>query len=519
VRVRWSAVVLAALLLVLPVPGSAQEEEPATPETVRANTLEIIPVDEEAAVVVDGRRYRGRVRVSGHGDGLAVVETVDLDSYLAGIQEVPFSWEPAALEAQVIAARTYLAWNLARGRTAGGIRYDYDICATDACQVYAGVEPRLAAGGERWLAAVQATEGEILLYDGEPAQTYYSSTSGGRTRTAGDVWPEVDLPYLVAVESPGEESPFVEWMWRLPQSHMQRVLDEAGLLEGDLVDISTTTTEDGEGPWEVTIESEGGSRTLTTWELRGELNGAGPRVLPQHLPGVRPDGPRYPQTILSPTYVLESIRLPLLVPGAPPVLTIYQVDGRGWGHLIGMSQYGAQAMAEDGATATEILSHFYGGLEPQPAPEWVPETVEVVLDVGLPTFEVEVTGAVAVEVDGVEVAAEELGSWGLVADRGAIEVTSPVGLGLAPQLRPGGIALRGGRLVLQPELTSAAEVSWTVWVDGEAVVSSGPTATDAGFFTVPLPLTPGAGIEIEAVNVHGSDRVVVGEVGEEDSAG
>lgn len=516
---RWLAVVVAAMLPVLPQLGMAQTEEPPVPETARAQAVEITPVGEDASLVVNGRRYQGTLRISGHGDGLAVVEMVDLDAYLAGIQEVPFSWEPAALEAQVIAARTYLAWNLARGRTEAGRRYGYDICATDACQVYAGIEPRLATGGERWLEAVQSTAGEILLYQGEPAQTYYSSTSGGRTRTAGDVWPEVNLPYLVAVDSPGEESPFVEWMWRLPQRQMQKVLGAADLLEGDLVDIRTTTTADGEGPWEVTIESEGGSRRLTTWELRGALNRAGPRVLSEHLPGVRPDGPRYPQTILSPTYVFESIRLPLLIPGAPPILTIYQVDGRGWGHLIGMSQYGAQAMAKEGAPAAEILSHYYGGLEPQPAPEWVPETVEVVLEVGLPEFAVEVTGAVAVEVDGEEVAAEELGSWGLAADRGAIEVASPVGLGLPPRLRPGGLALRGGRIVLQPELTAAAEVSWTVWVDGEAVATSEPRTTDAGFFTVPLPLMPGAGIEIEAVNAHGSDRVTVGEVGEEDPPG
>lgn len=505
--------VLVTTLLGIPVSGAAQETTQDMPETVRAEMVELRPVEEGAAVVVNGRRYSGNVRISGHPAGLAVVETIGLDDYLAGIQEVPFSWEPAALEAQVIAARTYLAWNLARGRTESGRRYDYDICATDACQVYAGIEPVSSEGGERWLEAVQATDSQILLFEGEPAQTYYSSTSGGRTRTVSDVWPDVDLPYLNAVESPGEESPFVDWSWRLPERHMERVMRRADVISGDLVDIRTTTTADGEGPWQVTVESAGDESTFTTWEFRGVLNRAGPATLPGFLPAVRPDGPRYPQTILSPTYTIETIRLPLAGPATPPMLTIYQVDGRGWGHLVGMSQYGAQAMAKRGATAAEILTHYYRGLEPQPAPEWVPEEVEVVLAVGATDFDLEVTGPVAVSIDGREVAAQELGSWTMVADRGAIEVTTPVGLGLPPRLRPGGIGLQGGRLVLRPELSAAAEVSWRLMSGGVEVASGGPEAMDAGFFTIPLPIVPDVSLHIEAVNAHGSDVAVIGDDG------
>src|SRR5690606_29830517 len=146
-------------------------QEGDAPDMVTANVVEVTPATEGATILVGDRRYGGTVRITGHSDGLAVVEEVRLDAYLAGIQEVPFSWEPAALEAQVIAARTYLAWTLANGRTGSGQAYDYDICATDACQVYAGLEPALGSGGDRWLAAVEATDSQILLYEGEPAQT------------------------------------------------------------------------------------------------------------------------------------------------------------------------------------------------------------------------------------------------------------------------------------------------------------------------------------------------------------
>lgn len=502
-----SIVLLVALIGALP--AAAQEED--EPETVRAAVVEVTPTEDDAAIVVGGRRYGGTVRVAGHGGGLAVVETVDLDRYLVGIQEVPLSWERAALQAQAIAARTYLAWTLARGRTDSGRRHDYDICATDACQVYAGLEPSYTAEGDRWVEAVQSTGADILVFDGEPAQTYYSSTSGGRTRTVSDVWPDVDLPYLRAVESPGEDSPFAEWTWRLPGPQMERLLEEADLLHGPLVDVATTLRADGEGPWTVTVTSREGEETVDTWTLRGILNRAGPAALPQHLPAIRPDGPRYPQTILSPSYTIESVDVPILKPGAPPGMRIYRVNGQGWGHLVGMSQYGAQAMAEQGASAAQILSHYYGGLVPEEAPDHVPEDIEVALVLGASDLDLEVTGPVAVSIDGEEVAAEELGSWSMAADRGSVEVTTPVGLGLPPTIRPGLVGLDGGRLVVRPELTAAAEVSWQVTVDGEEVAAFGPEPVDAGYFSIPVPVGGSVGLRIEATNAHGSDVLEMGD--------
>lgn len=487
-------------------PVVAQEED--VPDVVRGGRVEITPTD-GAAVVYDGRRYGGTMRVTGHGSGLALVETVDLDAYLAGIQEVPFSWEPAALRAQAIAARTYLAWTLARGRTAEGSSYDYDICATDACQVYSGLEPRLADGGDRWLDAVRSTGSEVLLYEGEPARAYYSSTSGGRTRTVSDVWPDVDLPYLEAVESPGEDSPFASWSWWLSEANMGRVLAEAGLLDGELVDVTTTTTEDGAGPWTVTIASEGGSVTVDTWEMRGILNRAAPAVVPELLPAYRPDGARYPQTILSPTFTIESREVG--VPGVPvEPFTVYVVEGAGWGHQVGMSQYGAQAMAERGSGPADILAHYYGGLRPTDAPDAVPDQVEVALATETSDLSLEATGPVTVSIDGREVATEELGTWSMRAADGSVEVTPPVGLGLPPEIKPGRVGFEGLRPVLQPEITVASQVEWELEVDGEVVASYGPETTEPGPIEIPVPLdAERVHITIRASNRHGGDSVTI----------
>ena len=496
---------LATVMVGLPAHGALQTEPP---EVVRADRVEISPA-EDAAVVHDDRRYGGTMRVTGHSSGLALVETVGLDAYLAGIQEVPLSWEPAALQAQATAARTYLAWTLSRGRTSDGAALDYDICATDACQVYSGLEPVLGEGGDRWWEAVRSTGSEILLYEEEPARAYYSSTSGGRTRDVSDVWPDIDLPYLRAVVSPGEDSPFASWSWWLSEANMERVLDEAGLTEGELVDVTTTRTDDGGGSWTVTVSSEGATVTVDTWELRSILNAAGPAVVPDLLPAYRPDGPRYPQTILSPTYTIESHVVD--VPGVPvDGFTVYVVEGAGWGHQVGMSQYGAQAMAEGGASAADILAHFYGGIRPTEAPDHVPDSVEVALATQEPELVLEATGPVTVTIDGRQVATDELGTWTMRAVDGSVEVTPPVGLGLPPDIRAGRVGFDGLVPVLHPEITVAARVEWRLEVDGEVVASQGPVTMEPGPLEIGVPIgADRVRLTISASNRHGGETVTI----------
>lgn len=495
---------LVGVLVGVPLSASARQEG----DTIRAHTVEIQPGSGDT-VLYDGRHYGGSIRVSGHGSGIAVVEQVSIDGYLSGIQEVPFSWDMAALQAQAIAARTYLAWTLSRGRTDTGARLGYDICATSACQVYAGYEPRLTDSGRRWLEAVQSTTDQILVYDGAPAATYYSSTTGGRTRTASDIWADVDLPYLQAVDSPGEDSPFANWSWRLPQQAMEKVLREAGLVEGDLRSIVTHVADDGQGPWTIDIASTRANETLSTWDLRSYLNRAGPSALGGVLPALRPDGNRYPQVILSPSYTISSVGIPLPGIAGVTATSIYQVSGHGWGHLVGMSQYGAQAMAEQGAGADQILAHYYGGLTPSRRPDLLPSTVEVALSTGADEVGFAVTGPTSVLIDGEEVATDELGSWSFAADAGSVVVTAPAGLGLPPRLRPGLIGLENGHLVLRIELTAAARVQWTLEVGGEQVAEYGPSNQDAGFISIPIPLRGGkVHMEVRASNRHGGDGLI-----------
>jgi stage II sporulation protein D len=497
VKGRAARVVLALCLLSsLPSPAVAQTESP----NYLGEQVELIP-GEGTTLLVDGRSYRGSLRVGGHREGLALVERVGLDGYLLGIREVPFSWHREALKAQVVAARTYLAWTLQGGRSAAGRAYGYDICATAACQVYAGTGDLDSELGARWRAAVSDTGGEILLYEDGPAQALYSSTSGGRTRDVDDVWPGTNLPYLQAVDSPGEDSPFVSWGYELAAEDMEALLRVADLIEGSLEGITTEITPDGAGPWQVVIESTGGTRRVPTWDLRGMLNQASRQVLSNLLPATRPDGRRYPQTVLSPTYTIHRIGYVVAGPDGEPMRVIkgFRVEGRGWGHLVGMSQYGALAMAEAGASYQEILGHYYSGLAPVTAPELLPETVTVGLAVEEPELAIGADGPVQVIFDGTVIAEAALGTWRFQAEGGSVRVLPPVGLGLPPVLRRPQVDQTTVGFALTASAEMRVTVFWGTLVAGRVDLG----VVDAGVFRLPisdlLEMSVPAGASLRAV--------------------
>jgi stage II sporulation protein D len=406
----------AALVVLLATPAMAGHPEGSTVE---------ISVGGDGYLELNGRRYHGPFTITAESDGVAVVERIPLETYLEGIREVPFGWDDDALAAQAVAARTYMAWTLFGGRTQTGSRIGYDICATAACQVYAGVEAVLGEDGDRWRAAVAATAGEILVYDGEPARAFYSSTTGGRTRNIEDIWPGSEpAPYLVGVPSTGEESPFVNWSWELPSFMMDRLLRAAEVAGGNVQSIATRITENGEGPWMVDIVSDTGTVSLDTWALRAKINEAA-SIMPERLPASNEDGRVYPTTILSPEYSFRHEVRVVHTGGDSLVLPYYVVEGGGWGHLIGMSQFGAQAMAESGAAYPEILAYYYGGLSPVPGDAFLPEQLAVGLTIGAESVTIQTGSFFRVNLDGVELDVSNPGAWSFVAEDGRLIVIPP----------------------------------------------------------------------------------------------
>jgi stage II sporulation protein D len=146
-------------------------------------------------------RYRGSIQIDVFNGKLRVINMVGLEQYLYGVvpSEMPFDWAPEALKAQAVVARSYA---LATRRTGA-----FDLYPDTRSQVYLGIEHEKASTN----AAVAATAGQVVLYQGEVARTYFFSTSGGRTASAEDVWGE-PVPYLVSVPDPYDTiSPHHNW--------------------------------------------------------------------------------------------------------------------------------------------------------------------------------------------------------------------------------------------------------------------------------------------------------------------
>jgi stage II sporulation protein D len=148
------------------------------------------------------RRYRGSIQVDVTGAKLRAINVVGLEPYLYGVvpSEMPYTWHPEALKAQAVAARSYA---LATRKTGAA----FDLYPDTRSQVYLGIDHEKPSTN----AAVDATAGKVVLYEGQVAKTFFFSTSGGRTASAEDVWGS-PVPYLVSVPDPYDSiSPYHDW--------------------------------------------------------------------------------------------------------------------------------------------------------------------------------------------------------------------------------------------------------------------------------------------------------------------
>src|SRR6185436_3989058 len=295
---------------------------------------------------------------------LSITVTLPFERYLEGIAEVPPSWPAAALDAQVIAARTYAlahtGWTGPQGET-----LQTPICATTDCQVYGGIAVPPTPGIRRWDAAVQRTIGQVLLYEGRPADTVYFSTSNGHTYGNDEVFGSAPLPYLrPVVERDDGASPVSHWSVRVPFDDLATFLHEAG--EWPAHRAISSAGLDGST---VTVSGDGGSRSMDLTTFRDVVNVWGPCLKPG----------RYPPSPLPVT--LPSRWMTLSSSGGAAVAV-----GRGWGHGAGMVQWGAYGKALRGLSASDILAYYYGGLRPQTSPE--PGLIHVQVASGLTSINV-----------------------------------------------------------------------------------------------------------------------------------
>ena len=213
------------------------------------------------ALALGGRGYRGSLRVLKTPRGkLNVVNVLDLDLYLRGVvpSEMPRDWAPEALKAQSVAARSYALSHLHAG---GG----FDVYADTRDQVYLGIPHEAPTT----TAAVNATAGQVVLYKGKVASTYFFSTSGGRTASVQDVYPgSPPIHYLVSVPDPYDSiSPYHDWgPYRFPAAKLARKLK----VPGKLLDVQTDAASSGRVR-SVVVTGSNGQATATGSVVRTSL--------------------------------------------------------------------------------------------------------------------------------------------------------------------------------------------------------------------------------------------------------
>lgn len=281
------------------------------------------------------RRFRGRLRAlrTGPASG-SLVNVVDIEDYLVGVvtAEMPASFHPEALRVQAIAARTY-AWY---GKLTAGSR-GWDVASTEASQVYLGMDRESAA--PEAVKAVRATAGLVCTWSAPEGErvfcTYYSSTCGGSTQPSSAVKNESAIPPLSGVTCGYcTKSPAYRWgPVRMEKETLTRRLRDryAAMRQIGPVDIVEVIERTGEGrPTRLSIRDADGREV--------QLEAENFRL------AADPTGREIRSTFF--TLVLE-----------PDALTFQ--DGRGFGHGLGLCQYGAQGMALAGKLAPEILSFYY----------------------------------------------------------------------------------------------------------------------------------------------------------------
>lgn len=378
-------------------------------------------------------------RLTGDGD-VRLINDLSLEAYVEGIAEMPSRWPMEALKAQAVAARTYAWYQMRLGtfRERG-----YDICPSTACQVFRGREPATP----RWRRAVAATAGEVLMSGGEPILARYFSTSGGHTVGNEEVFDEGPRPYLKGVPDPQDAvSPVHRWEVPFSREEMDEILAQGQTLSAavPLADLELVAVEDG--PDQVRVTGRDGRRaTVSAPEFRRFVSEVAPRLFPDRFPSRRADG---------------SAPLPTTLPSSRLSFTVTPdavvVEGRGWGHGVGMGQWGAMGKAELGWHYERILATYYGGLEPTTA-RGLPERIRV----GLSTTDqarVRADGPFAVLADGTAITPRGLGTWTVSSrpDR-TLGLLAPTGYG-AP-------------LVVSPTTVSRDEPTEVEVVTLEAVVN------------------------------------------------
>ncbi|TPW17095.1 MAG: stage II sporulation protein D-like protein [bacterium] len=316
--------------------------------TSGTDSFRLIP-DEDDPVQVNRSRYRGGFEIRpGAVGGVTILNRIPMEEYLRGVVPNEISHgKPDLLEAvkaQAVAARTYALISRGQYEAAG-----YDLLATVADQVYSGVAVESPVVDQ----GLRETRGVVALYEGQPIVTNYASTCGGHTADRDEVWDKPPLPYLRGIADKGSEgdwcqgSKYYRWeetwpgedFWRSARPNLNKEYGYAITDESRLKAVHITET----GP-------SGRVRKLKFETTTGSYEARGDRI-------------RWILSRPANAGPLRSILFELDMRESNGRVTQLTAKGAGWGHGVGMCQWGAMTRSRKGQDYRRILGDYYQGAQ------------------------------------------------------------------------------------------------------------------------------------------------------------
>jgi len=320
-------------------------------------------------VKVNNRRYRGYIYLYVAYSTSFLINKLNIEDYLKGVvpSEMPPSFHIEALKAQAVASRTYALSRIKEKNI-------YDLTATPSSQAYLGVDKE----SEKTNFAVDATKDEVITYNGKVIEAVYHSTSGGYTENNENVWNSIPYPYLRGVDSPYEDkSPYFNWTQTFTNYKIQ-ILFKKYFKQNNLYDIGEIigfeVLKRGVSPRVVEIKVIG---------MYDDIILTGTQF--QSILGLRSTWFNFEFKVYKFNYIYSIVnmfvKIPLLKDNFDLVIkrfedyeyTVQDIRkkrwdivvfyGKGWGHGVGMSQWGAEGFAENGMDYKEILKHYYTGVD------------------------------------------------------------------------------------------------------------------------------------------------------------
>lgn len=292
----------------------------------QSGAMTIVPKD-NGVVWIGDRWYRGTVRLIAAGRGLTVVNNVELEQYLLSVlgAEMNGNWPSEALKAQAVTARSYALEKREASIRAG---QPFDLHDTQASQVYKGVQTESAGT----LQAVAETAGQVLVYNNRLVEAYFHSSAGGCTEGSENVW-STALPYLKTVQNNFDQgTPANEWSKTLSAGELGNMF---GVGTVQRIDI-TKTTPICKRVREMRIVGDRGTVVRSGDQIQSTLN------------------------LRSTLFSITPQQVASKAGGKPTVQFV--VNGRGFGHGVGMSQWGAYNMARQNYNYQQILQQYYTGI-------------------------------------------------------------------------------------------------------------------------------------------------------------